>query len=109
MEQQKAPRRQLRRLTQHEYFKLCNWLNDVVPNLPKGTTYVNVAALASQELQFQVADSSVIEAMKNLNLKIQQKEIDKEKAIKVLAKHLEHLYQDRYPALEIPSDLKELL
>lgn len=60
------PKRTLRRLTQHEYFLLCNWLQ--AATFAPSDTCVAVAGYATKALGFQVADSSITDAMKALGI-----------------------------------------
>lgn len=60
------PKRTLRRLTQHEYFLLCNWLQ--AATFAPSDTYVAVAGYAEKALGFPVADSSITDAMKALGI-----------------------------------------
>jgi hypothetical protein len=61
-------KRVMRRLTQHEYFKLCTWLQ--AATFTEGDTYVSIARRAEAELSLEINDQSLSAAMKALGLKL---------------------------------------
>jgi transposase len=102
-------KRTLRRLSQHEYFQLCTWLQQNHMALLPGCTYESLAKTIGQQLNLELAASSVADAMKNMKLKLpkQKRDIPPNEAIAILAKHLIALYHEDNEA--IPEELKELL
>ena len=100
----------LRRLSQHEYFKLCRWLEESVPHMEPGTTYASIASKASDAMEIDIADSSVTDAMKNLGIPLpKRKELTLEDRVKILAKYVEILWNDAHPTLALPKDLEDSL